>query len=354
MEEKTGNVNIIDLEKIFKRLLSKKYLFIKAWVITFFLACLWILPKPRYYEASLSLAPETVGENVGGSLNSLASSFGISLGGGAGVDAIYPMLYPDIMKNNEFIVSLFDIKVKSLDGTIDTDLYTYLDKKQKSAFYVVPYYWAKIKLEQMLHSEKNIPAKNNAGIDPFMLTKRQNVIVSLLKKSIACDIDKKTDVISLTVQAQDPLIAATLVDSVSTRLQDFITNYRTSKARNDVEYYTKLSEDARHEYEIARREYARIADSNTDAVLPSFRTKLEDIENTMQLKFNTYTAVSAQLDAARAKLQEKTPAFTTLVSATVPLLPAGPKRMIFVLGMLILVTMAIGAYQIRDILFTKE
>jgi len=352
MEEK--KITVIDLEKIFKRLLSKKMLFLKAWVITFILSCIWILPQPRFYEASLSLAPETSGEDVGGSLSSIASSFGLSLGGGGGVDAIYPMLYPDVMKNNEFIVSLFNIRVKSLDGSIDTDLYTYLDKKQKSAFYESAIFWVKLKISQLTTKELNIPTNGKKGIDPFMLNKRQTTIVAKLKKSITCNIDKKTDVITLSVQAQDPLIAATLVDSVSARLQGFITNYRTSKARNDVEYYTKLTEDARKDYESMRRQYGGMADSNTDVALPSYQAKLDDIENSMQLKFNTYTAMSAQLEAAKAKLQEKTPAFTTLVATTVPLLPAGPKRMIFVLGMLILVTIVVGAYQLRDILFTKE
>ena len=37
-----------------------------------------------------------------------------------------------------------------------------------------------------------------------------------------------------------------------------------------------------------------------------------------------------------ASAQEKTPAFTTLKSAIVPVKPAGPKRMLFVAGMLIL------------------
>ena len=56
-------------------------------------------------------------------------------------------------------------------------------------------------------------------------------------------------------------------------------------------------------------------------------------EYDMQLKFNTYSQLNQQLQAAIAKLQEKTPAFTTLKGAAVPIKPAGPKRMIFVLSM---------------------
>ena len=46
----------------------------------------------------------------------------------------------------------------------------------------------------------------------------------------------------------------------------------------------------------------------------------------MQLHYNAYTQAAAQYLAAEAKVQEETPAFTTLQSATVPVLKAGPKR----------------------------
>lgn len=51
-----------------------------------------------------------------------------------------------------------------------------------------------------------------------------------------------------------------------------------------------------------------------------------DLENEMQLQYNAYTQVASQLLAAEAKVQEETPAFTTLQSATVPVMKAGPKR----------------------------
>ena len=50
----------------------------------------------------------------------------------------------------------------------------------------------------------------------------------------------------------------------------------------------------------------------------------------MQLKFNAYSALSTQLQNAQAKLQEHTPSFTIVQSASVPVKPAGPKRMAFV------------------------
>jgi uncharacterized protein involved in exopolysaccharide biosynthesis len=46
--------------------------------------------------------------------------------------------------------------------------------------------------------------------------------------------------------------------------------------------------------------------------------------------------MNTQMQAARAKLQEATPAFTVIETASVPIKPAGPKRMIISIAMMIL------------------
>ena len=67
----------------------------------------------------------------------------------------------------------------------------------------------------------------------------------------------------------------------------------------------------------------------------------------MQLKFNTYTSMNTQLQAAKAKVQERTPVFTVIKGAAVPVKPSGPKRMIFVLAITIVTFIATSLYIVR-------
>ena len=163
-------------------------------------------------------------------------------------------------------------------------------------------------------------------VDPFRLTKKQANIVKAIDKNIVCDVDKKTMVITINVTDQDAVIAAKMADTVKTRLQKFITDYRTSKARVDLEYNRKIAAETKARYEKARQKYAEFSDANQDVILETVRQRQTELENDMQLQYNAYTQVAAQLLAAEAKVQEETPAFTTLQSATVPVLKAGPKR----------------------------
>lgn len=347
MENKEEHLKQIDVVAIAKEMKKHKKQYLIALPVTFVLSCLLILCVPRYYTSTAKLAPE-ISSFSSSSLGDIASSFGFDIGGNsANGDAIFPELYPELIESNDFMVGMFDVKVKSKDGSINTTYYDYLATKRQTPW------WSKAynSVKQLFDTPDSTPVSKNRKVNPFQLTRRQDQIARLMSKNIKCNIDKKNYVISITVEDQDPLICATLADTVQTKLQDFITAYRTKKAKKDLEYYKKLSSDAKSKYERIRLQYGSYSDANQDVVLESYRLKANDMENEMQLLYNTYTSLQAQVQQAQAKLLMQTPAFTTLQSASVPLKPAGPKRMLFVLGMTVLVFLIISIYSTRKIIF---
>lgn len=342
----------INLRLIFTILKRERRLFVKVLAIAFVLSSLIIISVPRYYRCSVMLAPEVSAGFDAGGLSSIVSSFGIDIGGGASSDAIYPELYPDLMGSRDFQTSLFPIRVRSIDGEIDTDYYTYLKDYQKSAWWEYPKRW--IGAFFRLFQKKEVYYSDGTGkLNPFALSKDENRIADNIEKKVTCHIDVKTYVITISVEDQDKLICATLADSVRVRLQQYITHYRTNKARIDMEYYEQLTAEAKKDYDEARRKYSSYSDANNDVVLFSLQTEIEDLSNDMQLKFNTYSAMSAQYEAAKAKVQERTPAFTIVQGASVPVKPAGPKRMLFVLGVLFLTFTVTLLYKMRKELIAQ-
>ena len=347
MEQNTENKNIdvIDLGLILKKIIAKKKLFYKTLPIAFVLSCAYILCIPRYYNSSLSLAPEIAGSSMQGTLGSIASSFGIDLGSMETTDAINPLLYPDLMEDNGFVVDLFSIRVKSMEGDIDCNYYEYLSKHQQHAW------WTKCfgAIKNMFKSQETLITGNKKQ-DPYILSKKQDGIAEEIRDNVNINVDKKTGVITISVIAQDKFICKTLADSVKEHLQLYITAYRTNKARVDEKYYKELVVQAKQEYEKSRQLYSSFSDANTDIILESVRAKQNDLENDMQLKYNTYSTLMTQYQAAKAKVQERTPAFTVVKGASVPIKPAGPKRMLFVIGICFLTTFILILYSIKDML----
>lgn len=347
MEDNNKKEKVIDLRVIFSRVWANRKLFCIVLPIVLVLSTAYILCIPRTYNSSLSLAPEiNNSSNLNGTIGSLASSFGLDLGNMETTDAINPMLYPDLMEDNGFVVGLFNIQVTTADGNTRCSYYDYLTKHQDSPF------WTRSlnSIKNLFASKDSTGGAHSSKSDPYMLSKKQDGIANAIRQNISINVDKKTAVITISTKAQDPLVCKTLADSVKERLQVFITNYRTSKARVDEQYYKRLLAEAKHDYDKSRQLYGSYADANMDVVLTSMRAKQDEMENEMQLKYNTYSTMMTQYQAAKAKVQERTPAFTIIKGAAMPIKPTAPKRMFFVIGMCFAAIIVLSIYSVRDLI----
>lgn len=325
-EQKTNALRIKTAMK------KHRKLYYKTLPVVFIVACLYTLGMPNYYNAVVQLVPEANSGTMG-SLASIASSFGFNIGGGSkDGDAITPSLYPDFMSSVAFRTSLFDIKVQKDGEDRVMSYYDYLKNEQKLPWWsdVLDAFWG-------LFGSKKPEGNKIQKVNPFRLTPEQRSMVNTIGRKIECDINKRNEVISIKVTDQDPLVAATVADSVKERLQQALTEYRTKKARHDLAYVETLYKDAKAKYDRSCELYAEFMDSNQGVLLETVRLRQTKLENEMQMLYNNYNAISTQLLAAKAKVQEDTPAFTELQNATVPLLKAGPKRGRIVLIFMLLV-----------------
>lgn len=338
MEEKKEN--ILDLTIIVQMLLKKwkTYLCCIIGVIVFSL--IFVFTIPRYYSCKVMLAPESTSTNK---LNSLMSSFGLGESDETD-DAISPKLYPDLMTSNDFIVSMFPVEITTMDGELTTTYYDYLMNHNKKVWYgeLIGAVMKVLKTKDTSISDKALEGKTFSTA--FLLTKEQADIAGAITSQIQYDYDKKTGVISVTVMDQDPLVCALIADTVSSRLQDFILDYRTKKARNDLEYVQRIYAQAKSEYEESNNLYVSAIDANWDIVNETAKAKLEALNNEKTLKYQTFSLVTQKLEAARAKLQEATPVITVLQGSSVPQKPAGPKRLIITLAMMFVVCFVCTLY----------
>jgi hypothetical protein len=325
VQHKKKKDQIIDFPRLWAALVRRKKTFFK--VIPTVILAVWIISYgiPDYYKCKIQLAPEDNSGRTASSLAMLASTFGVNLGGNTGGDAIKPMFFPDLRNSVEFKTSLFNIKVQRPEDKAPMTYYEYLKNDQKDPWWIT----LRENLQKALSGKEN-KTTETLKVNPSELTPEQTAIAGMINSKIVCDISNslKTQevLISIEVTDQDPHVAAMMVDSVKEHFQEFVTAYKTQKARRDLEFTEKLYKDAKKDYERARRLYAEFLDSNQDILLESVRQKQTDLENEMQLLYNNYNAISTQLLAAKVRVQEVTPAFTTLEPATVPLWPAGPNR----------------------------
>ena len=160
--------------------------------------------------------------------------------------------------------------------------------------------------------------------------------IETLKRKIAASVDKKTAMTTVAVTFQNPKVAAIVADSVVGKLQEYIINYRTSKAKEDCVYLERLFKERQQEYYVAQKKYADYLDSHDNIILQSARAEQERLQNDMSLAYQVYSQVASQLQVARAKVQEEKPVFAVVEPAVVPLDPSGTSKKIYVLAFIFL------------------
>ncbi|MBQ1909344.1 MAG: chain-length determining protein [Bacteroidaceae bacterium] len=341
------------LTEVAQILSQKKKAYVKILATTFVLSCVIILSQPRYYTCEVKLAPEWGTDVPAGGIGSIAASFGFDLSSMQSSDAIYPMLYPELFESPEFLVPLFDVEVARIDGSLRTTYHDYLKLHQKRNPLTYPIRKT-IALVKKAFEEKNVRnAADTEKVNPFYLSKKDYGVMKLITDKVRCIVDKKNNVVSITVKDQDALICATMADSIREHLQNFIIEYRTRKARQDVAHYQVLRDSALMEYREATNAYSAYCDRHQNATLQAAISKRDQLENDMGMMLTKYQTMSGQLENAKAKVQEQTPAFTVIKSPTVPIRPAGPKRMIFVAAMLIIAALGTTMWYLRRLIISE-
>lgn len=336
----------IDWMGILRQVLAIHKKLYKAAAVGVVLGILIALGTPKQYTVSITLSPEMGSSKSGSGLASMAASF---LGGSIGSDspdALNATLTPDIVTSTPFLMELFDARVVSQDKQIDTTFTAYLDEQKSSWMgYVLKAPGMAISGIKSLFSEKKEKTETIQE-GTIELNEEDAAKLEGLRQQIMADVDKKTAITTLSVTLQDPKVTATIADSVVSKLQQYITAYRTRKAKEDCQYLEKLYKERQQEYYDAQQRYARYVDANSNVVFQSTLAERERLQNDMNLAYQVYSQVAQQLQVARAKVQEEKPVFAVVEPAVVPLNPSGTSRKVIVLGFIFLAVAFTGAWEL--------
>ena len=313
----------IDLMDILRKIIGIRKKIYKAAGIGLIIGIIIAISIPKQYTVEVTLSPE-MGSTKGGGLSGLAASF---LGSGATMSD----------SSTPFLLELSVMEIPASENKKMT-LNTYLDEESS------PWWSYIIGLPSMViggvkslfikEDEETISDRGNQGT--IELSKKESQKIETLKKMIIASVDKKTSMTTVAVTLQNPKVAAVVADSVVGKLQEYIINYRTSKAKEDCIYLERLFKERQQEYYVAQKRYADYMDSHDNIILQSVRAEQERLQNDMSLAYQVYSQVASQLQVARAKVQEEKPVFAVVEPAVVPLNPSGTSKKIYVLAFIFL------------------
>ena len=328
----------IDLMDLLRKVIGIRKKVYKTAGIGLIIGVIVAISIPKQYTVEVTLSPE-MGNNKGGGLSGLAASFlGSGVTMGDGTDALNASLSADIVSSTPFLLELSNMKVP-VSGGEEISLSSYLNEESSPWWgYVIGFPGMVMGGAKSLFTENEDEpiSSDKVSRGAIELSKKETEKIETLKKMIAAAVDKKTSMTSISVTFQNPKVAAVVADSVVKKLQEYIIDYRTFKAKEDCIYLEKLFKERQQEYYAAQKKYADYLDSHDNIILQSVRTEQERLQNDMSLAYQVYSQVASQLQVARAKVQEEKPVFAVVEPAVVPLEPSGTSRKVYVLAFIFL------------------
>ena len=345
----------IDLMDVLRKIISIRKTLYKAAGVGVIIGIIVYLSIPKQDTVNVTLSPEMGGSKSGNGLVGIAASFlGSGVSSGDSSDALNASLSSEIVSSTPFLLELLSIDIPAPDGNGNMVLDTYLDDQSSPWWnYVIGFPNMLVGGVKSLFSEGTLDTLENVGRRGTLeLSQEQNTKVNVLRNSVKASIDTKTAITNVSVSLQSPKVAAVVADSVVHKLQEYITDYRTSKVKDDCAYLEKLFKERQREYYTAQKKYANYVDTHDNLVLQSVRTEQERLQNDMSLAYQIYSQVANQLQVARAKVQEEKPVFAVVEPAIVPLNPSGMKLMIYVIVFVLfsITTTIVWKFLVKNIL----
>ena len=307
---------------------------------------------PKTYTAGVTLAPEMQQKTSSG-VSSIASMMGVNLNNS--VDAISVEMFPDVVHSTPFIFELFDLPVtfERKDSVITTSLLDYMKEYQKSPWWTPVINFPFTALGwciDLVTPDKEEEDAVAGPLNPNNLPKKERKVVKFFADNIIVNVDKKSYKTQMSLVMQDPQVVATVMEAVTENLKNYMSNYRTSKARQDVENLEVICAERKADYYKAQQAYATYVDANKSVNLQSANAERERLQQEMNLAYQVYSQVATNLEGARIQAEQAKPVFAIIDPVTVPIKKTAPSKA----KMLVIFTFLAGCCAAGWVLFGDE
>ena len=354
----------IDLADLFRQVwVRKRVVWITALVV-FFIGFFVAVVSPEEYESSVVLMPQASETSSGvgaGFLRQLGGLGGLGLGGNNTSGTLSTALYPEITKSTPFFLDILEKQMcfSVLDTTVTFTQYFNEIEQPGVLDYLKKYtlglprmliglpisiinLFKENESSAMLVQEGITLGADTTANQLLMLTRPQLRAMGRLEGRIETTIETNSTV-KITVEMPDPIVAAETTEMAVAYLTNYILEYRTEKAQQDLVFVQQQYDEKKERYAIAQRALARFRDRNLNIISETARIEQERLETENQLASSLYQSLAQQLEQAKVKVQEQTPVFKVLEPIQIPLSRSKPNReLIIALSLFVGVFLGLG------------
>lgn len=313
---------VFDWSAIGARIRAKRVFL--CWFIPATFLCIWGLTftTPTYYKCTTSLSTEEVRAVENNRTTVLNRPELFDLGLAPLAYSIEAQDYGEIIRSSDFLGHVLNTPVVTADSSFSGTYYAYLVTQYR-------YSWLQSFIRFLRGARRYDADKPLPTFDPFYPRGVAAEALGLARGSISCSADRRTSLTTITVRAQDKLVAALVAQAVSDHLKEVTSEYFLSKTERVYEHLQEQIALTRADYEFAKSQ----GDKEYAAML-----------------YDAYRAFERQAIILNAQMRYYQ-IFTTLYNVSVPTSPAGPRHMLVAcFGTIVLTLLALLIICWRELL----
>ena len=321
----------IDLLALLLKIWNGRKTILKYFIVFLFIGIfVAIFSKKEYTATSLVLAQES-SSSSGGGLSGLASLAGISLGSSSG-ELISPKLYTNIATSIPFQRKMIQVPIQTLQSNTSITYEEYCEKYQKkSVLDIIKKYTIGLPgviIGAFSSKDKEVVPQPTAdgALEVYSVTPKEKELFSLLSNQLQITNNEKDNTISFSFSMEDPVAAAQMLSQAKKTLQETIIEFKTRKAKSQLEFIKKQYEEAEKNFKEKQLRLAAFQDSNRGLITAVPMTRQTQLQAEYNLANNVYIELAKQFENQKIKLQEDTPAFIDIEPVSIPLEKSKPKR----------------------------
>ncbi len=300
--------------------------------IAVFVGLIVAFTSPAKYQASATLLPSA--EKKGGSLGNLgalAGMAGINLGSMMGDASSIPAeIYPQVVNSYPFQKELIHQKFDFIEYEQPISLYDYVvadtieSTGAKIAKYTIRLPWT---IKDAINGEE-VSDEEFKDYGVLNLLEEEIGAIEMITDLVQIEVDKKTNLISVSVEASEPVVTAQFVQKSVELLQEYVIKYKTKQARQNLEFVQERFDDKKKQYESSQKAFFEYKDRHRNMISERIDVNYQQLSDEYDMISQVYKGLAQQLEQAKIAVMEETPAFTVLEPVKVPIDKSAPKKKI--------------------------
>lgn len=280
----------IDLVELIKKLWRNRKLISIITGAFMLIGLIYAMFATPVYQSTLTMYPASGGEKMGG-LMSMASSFGMSVGGSKETYNI-----EDVVKSRTIAREVVLHKWKTNKYSEPVNLLEYSGKEVKDTVRAL-----------------------------FAAINSYNAMINI-------ETNKETGLMKLNIESADPILSAEIANYVGEAVTKYVQENQGMEAKKNITYIDKRIDDIAKELRSAEENLKNYKLNNRDTYSPQAQLELERLSRVLEIKQGVFLTLSQQRELAEIEKIKKTPVINILDKAEVPLLKIKPKRSIICVG----------------------